>query len=679
MRKIIMLTLAALLLALHAAAGHPVSLARDAGPALNLLPNPSFEEKEGDGVRGWKTHAWAGADNTRWSVESPGRTGELCVTMTSAKGADAAWTTTVIVKPDTFYRLSGWIKTKDVRGAAGALLNIQNMQEVRTAAVSGTKAWTRVSTVFQTEAATNLQINCLFGSWGSATGQAWYDDVALEQVDDPPQETQATVAIDTSARSVPYSPMIFGGFLEHFDNQIYGGVFEPGSPLADERGFRKDVIEALKELKVPVIRWPGGCFVDAYHWQKGVGKKREPYGDFRWGVIEPNTFGTDEFIEFCRRIGAEPYICLNGLAPVQENLDWVAYCNAKEGEFAEMRKANGHRNPFDVRFWSVGNERYDTPYIDRVRDTTKAMKALYPNVQTTCAGAQDGSAINRYLMDQASVYLDYVSLHSYGLQRADELPMYDYLSAISKSGEPEAFIARVSEALKQAGCGDRIKIAYDEWNLRAWQHPGFPRDGVENYEAPAIRELVERRGKQNDVASQYTLADALFSASFFNACLRHAEDVGMANIAPLVNTRGPLFVHPKGIVKRAHFHAMALYANELESRVGKLDIETGKLTHGNQSISVADAIATVDESGKHWAIALVNRHPDKEVACTVKMKDRLLDGDYAAIVLAGDSPEAFNDIEHPDRVAPQQTKLAFTKGVVHLPPHSLVIVKVLMK
>ncbi len=88
----------------------------------------------------------------------------------------------------------------------------------------------------------------------------------------------------------------------------------------------------MKELKVPVIRWPGGCFVDAYHWQKGVGADREPYGDFRWGVIEPNTFGTDEFVEFCRRLGAEPYICQNGLADVQEMAAWVEYCNATEGQ-----------------------------------------------------------------------------------------------------------------------------------------------------------------------------------------------------------------------------------------------------------------------------------------------------------------------------------------------------------
>ncbi len=205
-----------------------------------------------------------------------------------------------------------------------------------------------------------------------------------------PPTNRARVVIDRDAPAKPYDRMIFGGFLEHFDNQIYGGVFKPGSPLADAQGIRKDVIAALKALKVSVIRWPGGCFVDAYHWQKGVGKNRQPYGDSRWGVMEPNTFGTDEFIELCRKIGAEPYICQNGLADFQEMADWVAYCNATEGKFAEMRKQNGHPQPYHVKFWSIGNERYDKAYIRRVRDGAHAMKQFDPGIAVTCAGSQDG-------------------------------------------------------------------------------------------------------------------------------------------------------------------------------------------------------------------------------------------------------------------------------------------------
>jgi len=501
--------------------------------------------------------------------------------------------------------------------------------------------------------------------------------VATANVEAQSTQNLATMSIDTETPARTYDRMIFGGFLEHFDNQIYGGVFDPGSPLADKQGFRTDVIAALKELKVPVIRWPGGCFVDAYHWQKGVGKNREPYGDFRWGVIEPNTFGTDEFVELCRRLGAEPYICFNGLASPQENLDWVAYCNATEGEFSELRKENGHAEPFNVQFWSVGNERYDKDYIHRVRDTAKAVKSLYPEVQMLCSGSQ-GSAgtrmpgVHAYLMEQAGQYLDYVSVHNYWLGRAAQLPQYDYLTAIGKSEMPGQYMGIVAKSLRDHG-KERIKIAFDEWNLRAWQHPGFPRGRVENYGDPAVRELVARRRRQNDVASQYTMADALFAASFFNACLRHSDHVTMANVAPLVNTRGPLFVHPEGIVKRTHFHTMAMYANMLQERVATVQITAKKLT--GTPVSMVDAIATVDQSGKKWAVAVMNRHPSKEVACTFKMAEQLVDGTYEATVLTGETPDSYNDIDHPRRVAPKRTELTFKKGLTSLPPHSLTIIE----
>ena len=202
--------------------------------------------------------------------------------------------------------------------------------------------WTRVSTVFQAEA-TELEINCLFGGWGVSTGQAWYDDITLslaDEADIPPEETEAFVAIDTDAPSKPYSPMIFGGFLEHFGRQIYGGVFDPGSPLSNKNGFRQDVIAALNELKAPIVRWPGGCYVSGYHWEAGVGRKRQATDDMAWGVIEPNTFGTDEFVDLCRLTGWQPYICNNaGNGTVEEMRNWVEYCNSTTGKYA--RNAQG--------------------------------------------------------------------------------------------------------------------------------------------------------------------------------------------------------------------------------------------------------------------------------------------------------------------------------------------------
>jgi alpha-L-arabinofuranosidase len=510
---------------------------------------------------------------------------------------------------------------------------------------------------------------------------------ALRAADVPTAKPIAMVTIKTDTPSVPYTRMIFGGFLEHFDRQIYGGVFEPGSPLADTNGFRRDVIAALKELGTPIVRWPGGCFVSGYHWEAGVGKQRKPTDDMAWGVMEPNTFGTDEYVELCRLLGWQPYICNNaGNGTIEEMRNWVEYCNGTNGRYAQLRRANGFAEPRTVGIWSIGNEnwgQHEIGYkpIERwaplVAEAAKAMKAADPHIRLSAA-ALPSREWTLPLLNLAGAYLDYISIHSYwlGLWQKNDMP--DYLACIMKSEGPEKTISDFLHVLDESGCRGRIKIAYDEWNLRGWHHPGFPRKTVQNYSDPEVTRLVQARA-QSDIAAQYTMADALFCASFFNACLRHAEDVGMANIAPLVNTRGPLFVHPKGIVKRTHFHAMALYAKELEPRVGRLDVTADKLTQGNQTIPVADAIATVDEAGRGWAIALVNRHPHKELTCTLKLKDGPLEGDYPATILAGDSPDAFNGIEHPDRVQPQKMTLTFTKGVVNLPPHSLTIVKVQLK
>lgn len=489
---------------------------------------------------------------------------------------------------------------------------------------------------------------------------------------------EASVIIDVNTPAKDYNPMIFGGFIEHFGKQIYGGFFEPGSPLSDEKGFRLDVIEAMKELKIPVIRWPGGCFVDSYHWKKGVGKERQPYDDDRWGVLEPNTFGTHEFVELCRRLGAEPYICQNGLADVQEMADWVAYCNETTGKFAEMRKSNGHPEPFNVKFWSVGNERSGKAYIDRVRDGVKAMKQVDPSILVTCAGAQGRNAqIDPYLFETAGQYLSLISIHEYWIANYQQHHTPDYLSCMMLSDKPNAHIRTVVTSIEQAGMDDQLKIAFDEWNLRSWHHPGFSGHVARkvDYKDPEIIELIKARDKSLE-PSLYTMADALFCASFFNACLRNSKNVAMANISCLVNQTGPLFVHPKGIVKRTHFHTMAMYANELEEYVSNAKINGSKLTYGKDSVSVVDAIATVDKKGENWAISLVNRHPSKNLDCKVIMGDKPLHGIFQAKVLTGDSPDAFNDIEHPKRVAPKELALKFKKGVVNLPPHSLTIVHV---
>jgi alpha-L-arabinofuranosidase len=518
-----------------------------------------------------------------------------------------------------------------------------------------------------------------------SVGGAWLSraqDSAVA-IHPPSEQLQATLVIGSAASPVPYSPMLFGGFIEHFDGQIYGGLFEPGSPLSDERGFRQDVIAALKELKLAIVRWPGGCFASGYHWKDGVGKPRRPVVDPVWGVEDPNTFGTDEFVAWCRLVGCHAYICANaGNGTPEEMKEWVEYCNATEGRFADLRQAGGNLRPFNVRYWSIGNENWGGHEIGArtpqewgplVLDAAERMRAVDPQLILLAAATADGGW-TLPLLRTAGKQLNTIAIHEYWLPCWGENLTPDYQTCILKSGGPEATISRVVKLLDEAGCRGRIKIAFDEWNLRGWHHPGFPRKEVSDRRDPAVAELIRARDK-NAIPSQYTMADALFSASFLNACLRHAEDVSMANIAPIVNTRGPLFVHPKGLVKRTTFHVLAMYANHLEARVAKSDLDAGRLVHNGQSIPVVDGVATTDATGKRWAIALVNRHPSAAAACTIRIKGVQPEGTHPAVSLAGDSPETYNDINHPDRAAPVSTQLTFKQGVAMLAPHSVTIVK----
>jgi alpha-N-arabinofuranosidase len=302
------------------------------------------------------------------------------------------------------------------------------------------------------------------------------------------------------------------------------------------------------------------------------------------------------------------------------------------------------------------------------------MLATDPHL-TLLAAATPNRGWTLPLLATAGHRLDSVAIHQYWLPCWDREIRPDYLGCIMLSEGPEQTLQRVIEVIDEAGYGGRIKIAFDEWNLRGWHHPGFPRKQASDATDPAVRDLIDKRNINAD-PSQYTMADALFSASFLNACLRHSEHVSMTNIAPIVNTRGPLYVHRNGIVRRTTFHTLAMYANELENRVGRVDLESGMLVQGKRFMPLLDVVATVDDSGTNWAVALVNRHPGEHVACTIKLKDDALSGTHGATILSGDSPDAYNDVEHPDRVRPAKTSLDFERGTVRLPPHSLTIIKI---
>ena len=479
-------------------------------------------------------------------------------------------------------------------------------------------------------------------------------------------------------------PRLFGHFLEHFHRQIYGGVYEPGSPLADADGLRTDVVAAIRDIDPRVVRWPGGCFVSAYHWEDGVGSPRRPAFDKAWRVEESNAFGTDEFVAFCRKVGAEPYICGNaGTATPEEMANWVEYCNLEsEGRWARLRRANGHPEPYRVRYWSIGNENYlpnemgtKTPaeWGRFVRETAKMMRRVDPSVELFAASVPD-LEWNAALLREAGDLLDWVSVHGYW----DRLHLVNspssYEVCMARTAAVEARIQSVEHMLGALGRLGRIRIAFDEWNLRGWHHPNV------NTGRTAAEFLAPR--DENDRNETYTMADAVFSACFLNVCLRHCATVGMANFSPTVNTRGAIYTHPGGLVLRSTWHVFKLYAEIAGAEVVDSwcpDSGSFTVTDAGAEVVVPNLDIVAARRGGGVSVCIANRSPDAAVAVEIDVAG-LGDSSRATMSgVSGPSKDAFNDVGAPDRArlgAETRLDVRAHRVRAEIPPHSAHIVRI---
>lgn len=482
-------------------------------------------------------------------------------------------------------------------------------------------------------------------------------------------------------------PMLYGHFLEHFHRQIYGGVFEPGSPLADEDGFRTDVLKALKKIRTPIIRWPGGCFVSSYNWKKGVGPERRPVFDKAWRVEDPNTFGTDEFIMLCRKLNCEPYICTNaGTGTAEEMSDWVEYCNLKcEGEYARMRIANGYEAPHNVKYWSVGNENWGDHEIGAkdsiewsrlVRESAKMIHHVDPSTSLTAAALVDLDW-NVNLLRSSAHRLEWISIHKYwdGIWNTNDLA--SYARCMSYTEELDTDINQVRGLLTAMGLEKKIRIAFDEWNLRGWYHPNVHT----TYQGKTPEEYIIPRD-DNDINSSYTMADAVFSACFINTLLRNADIVGMANFAPVVNTRGAIFTHPEGIVLRTTYHVFDMYVNlmgdtVIDSWVQDMEPYATDGQKGEILVDCIDCVATLDSSSSAIAIACINKHEFENKEITLKLPNI---SSVKVTSLTGHSADDYNDIDR-DNVHPFDNINAILKRTtdtlrIMLPAHSVNVIRI---
>ena len=448
--------------------------------------------------------------------------------------------------------------------------------------------------------------------------------------------------------------LLYGHFIEHFHRQIYGGVYDPQSPLADAEGFRIDVLEAMKRLRVPVLRWPGGCFVSTYNWKKAVGPKRIPTFDKAWRVEDSNLFGTDEFVQLCRKIGCEPYICTNaGSGTPGEMSDWVEYCNLEsEGEFARWRIANGYEKPHKVKYWSIGNENYGWWELGAktvgewgrlVLESAKMMKHVDPDIELSAAALAD-IHWNVDLLKQAGLHLDWISIHKYWdmMPQVNNPATYEQCMAFTNNLDTD--IQKVRGLLTAMGLEKHIKIAYDEWNLRSWHHPN-----VHTIKQCREKEEYITPRDKNDINSDYTMADAVFTACFLNTLNRNCDIVGMANFAPIINTRGCIFTYKDGIVLRSTYHVFDLYVNYLGDEILDLwtqDEEnmcvTGK-TGNVEYVSVLDVLPTRFTDGT-LAIAAINKHASMPRIFNLSLTNAVVK-EYRQITVNGESTDSFNDID----------------------------------
>ena len=486
------------------------------------------------------------------------------------------------------------------------------------------------------------------------------------------------------------NPMLYGQFLEHHHRQVYGGVYDPTSPFADEDGFRTDVIEAIRNIKPAIIRWPGGCFVSAYDWHYGVGKNRIPTYNKAWRVEESNEFGTDEFVKFCRKVGCEPYICTNGgTGTAEEMSNWVEYCNLKNmGPFAKERIANGYEEPHKVKFWSIGNENWggweigekDSKEWSRlVRESAKMMLMVDPTLELSAASMAN-LEWNMDMLKAAGSLLDWISIHDYWTGTYDGFTFPSYEDTILLTGDLlTQNLNRVRAYLTAMGLEKKIKIAYDEWNLKGWFHPNTPcqldRSIVRHEDEEFYNYTIAQRDKC-DINTCYTMMDAVFSACFLNTCLRNCDIVQMACFSPFVNTRGAIFTHKDGIVLRPQYFVFQLYANLMKDTVlnsWKQDVPTltGAWKNTEQTIDLVDVVVTYADGA--YAIGAINKDPVNNQSLDLAILDDQLT-EMRIHTVNGPSTDSYNDIDRTEVGITVSEWMPFT-GSVTLDPHSVNVIE----
>lgn len=480
-----------------------------------------------------------------------------------------------------------------------------------------------------------------------------------------------TITLHTQFQIGPVDPRIFGGFLEHMGRAVYEGVYDPASSHADPDGFRTDVMGALRRLNMTVMRYPGGNFASGYHWLDGVGprEQRPAVRELAWQSLEPNRFGTDEYIRLCRKMGWTPMVTVNlGTGTPEEARNWVEYCNCPAGtRYADMRAANGSVKPHAVKLWCLGNE-MDGPwqlghvpadqYAIRAQQAAKMMKDADKSIELVVCGScgvgmKTYMEWDRQVLEYMGDLADYISLHRYVGNRGHDTP--DYLAVTNSIDRQIEEMDAACRFVQAKRCSSkRAYLCFDEWNV--W-YKNQQMDGEGKF-APHLIEEV------------YNLEDALVAAGFLNSFIRHADVVKIANIAQIVNVIAPIQTRGDELLIQSIFYPFEMFSRRREG-VSLRPVVTGPAYEGktNGRVNVMDVSAILGAGKLH--IFAVNRSLDETARVQVKLADREVTALESAELLTGPDPKAANSFEQPDVIRSRpfdEVKIAAGHAGFELPP-----------
>ncbi len=479
------------------------------------------------------------------------------------------------------------------------------------------------------------------------------------------------MSVNALDRKSHINPEIYGHFSEHLGRCIYNGIFVgENSPIPNTDGIRNDIIEAFRQIKMPVLRWPGGCFADEYHWKDGIGDKasRKKMINTNWGAVsEDNSFGTHEFMRLCELVGCEPYISGNvGSGTVQELSEWIEYMTLEGGSpMSELRKANGREKPWKLKYLGIGNENWGCGgnmraeyYVDEYRRYQSFCKNCSGNqlYKIACGPNSNDYDWTEYLMKNLGKWhTDAISLHYYTVPTGDwnrkgystEFSDEEYYSTISKTLYIDELITRHSEIMNRYNPENSIGLIVDEWgcwyDVEPGTNPGF-------------------------LYQQNTMRDAIVAALNLNIFNAHSDRVVMANLAQVVNVlQSVILTEGEKLIKTPTFHVFDMYKTHQGGELVYSWTEDEKNANGtpaiSQSVSIKDNEMTV-------TLANTSLENDYEIECELYG----FDATSAEARILSAEVHAYNGFESSDNVAvkPYSAEIKGSKVIVKLPKCSVV-------